>query len=77
MNKFNISIAKRIDELRKVKGFSWEKLAYSSGISKGGMSEIKNALVEPKLSTLCRISVALEMPIMEFFNFKIDISDLD
>ncbi len=77
MKKFNISIAKRIDILRKNKGISWEKLAYSSGISKGGLSEIKNGIVEPKLSTLYRMFAALEITPKDFFDFEIDLTDFD
>lgn len=75
--KFNKSTIKRIDELRLSQGLSWGALAYASGISKGGMSEIKNGLVEPKTSTLCKIAMGLNMHPKEFFDFDIDLSELD
>lgn len=75
--KLNISIIKRIDELRKVQNLSWGKLAYASGLSKGGMSEIKNGLVEAKFSTLCKIATGLNMKPCELLNFDIDLSELD
>lgn len=77
MNKFNISIAKRINSLREAKGLSWEKLAYAAGVSKGGLSEIKNALVEAKLSTLYKIIFALGIKPTEFFDFEVDLSEFD
>ena len=75
--KINDSIIKRIDNLRQSQGLSWGKLANSSSISIGGMSEIKNGLVEPKFSTLCKIAIGLNMTPQDFFNFDIDLSELD
>lgn|GEM_PF-1057037 len=77
MKKFNASITRRINEYRLQKGISWEKLAYSSGISKGAMSDIKRGLRDPKISTICKIATALEVSVSEFFNFNIDLSELD
>ena len=74
-SKFNLSIADRIDKLRKAKSLSWGALAYISGVSKGGMSEIKNGLIEPKLSTLCKIAAGLDMSPVEFLSFNIDTSE--
>lgn len=77
LEKFNLSIITRIDGLRQAKGLSWTELAYASGISKGGMSEIKNGLVEAKFSTLCKISIGLNIAPCELLNFNIDLSELD
>ena len=45
-----------------------EKLAYQSGISKGGLSEIERNLKYPMLFTLAQICAGLEITLNEFFN---------
>jgi transcriptional regulator with XRE-family HTH domain len=77
LKKFNKSIIKRIDILRKQRGLSWGKLAYASGISKGGMSEIKNEKVEAKFSTLCKIALGLNMNPYDLLKFDLDLSEFD
>ena len=69
-NKFNQIIGNRICFLRKQKGLSLEALAYQSGISKGGLSEIERGMKEPRASTIFLICVTLEMSLKEFFDFK-------
>jgi len=46
-----------------------EKLAYESGISKGGLSEIERGLKEPRLSTLKKVCDTLEISLKDFFIF--------
>lgn len=69
--------SKRIEELKDKKGLSWESLIYSAGLSKGVITDLKNAKVDPKLSTICKIAIALDMTPSELLNFDIDLSDLD
>ena len=52
-----------------------EQLAYQSGISKGGLSEIERCLKEPKIGTILKICVCLNITIKEFFDFK-EINDV-
>ncbi len=75
--KLNHSIIKKINGLIKERGMSWTELAYTSGISTGNISEIRNGLVEAKFSTLCKIAIGLNMHPKEFFNFDMDLSELD
>lgn len=75
--KLNNSIVNRINILRVSKGLSWTELAYASGLSSGGMSDIKNLKVEAKVSTLCKIAIGLNMHPKELFDFDIDLSELD
>lgn len=65
----NEKIGKRITELRKDKGKTLEKLAYESGISKGGLSEIERGLREAKVSTIEKICETFEIQLNEFFTF--------
>lgn len=75
--KLNKSIVKRIDALRKDQGLSWGKLAYNSGVAKGALSDIKNGASEARVSTLCKLAIGLNMSPKEFFDFDIDLSELD
>jgi len=67
---FNNIVCKRIVQLRKKKGLTLEKLAYQSGISKGGLSEIERNMKEPRAYTILRICNGLEISMSEFFNFQ-------
>lgn len=75
-NKIRHQITERIRELKDQKGWSWEKLAYSAGISKSGMCQIKNEENTPNTITLIKICVAFGITPAEFFNFEMDMSDL-
>ena len=58
---FNNIISRRIVFLRKERGLTSEQLAYASGISKGGLSEIERNIKEPKTHTLLKICVGLNI----------------
>lgn len=68
-------ICSRIKYLREKSGLNMEQLAYQSGISKGGLSEIERCLKEPKIGTILKICVCLNITIKEFFDFK-EINDV-
>jgi len=67
---FNKIICQRIHSLRKEKGLNLEQLAYQSGISKGGLSEIERNLKEPRVFTILKICAGLDISIKDFFDFK-------
>lgn len=66
--EFNKLIGQRISFLRKQQELTLEQLAYQSGISKGGLSEIERNMKEPRAYTIMKICSALEITISEFFN---------
>jgi len=66
---FTYVICKRIKELRKVEKITLEQLAYRSGISKGGLSEIERNMKEPGVYTIFRICDGLGITMKEFFDF--------
>lgn len=74
---FKNSICNRITELKNKKGISWEQLLYSAGLAKSVGTEIKHARVEPKLLTVCKIALALEMTPSELLDFEINMSEVD
>ena len=66
---FNKLICKRIHTLRMESGLTLEQLAYQSGISKGGLSEIERNMKEPRAYTIYRICIGLNITMKEFFCF--------
>ncbi len=67
---FNQILCKRIVAYRKQQGLTIEQLAYQSGISKGGLSEIERGKKEPRAYTIFKICLTLGITMHEFFNFK-------
>ena len=67
---FNNLICQRIHFLRKESGLNLEQLAYQSGISKGGLSEIERNLKEPRAFTILKICAGLNISMKEFFDFE-------
>lgn len=67
---FNQIICQRICKLRKEKELTLEKLAYQSGISKGGLSEIERNMKEPRVYTIAKICTGLDISMKEFFDFS-------
>ena len=66
---FNKIICQRILALRKERKITLEKLAYQSGISKGGLSEIERNMKEPRAYTILKICSGLGISMKEFFDF--------
>lgn len=67
---FNKIICTRITTLRKERNMTLEQLAYQSGISKGGLSEIERNMKEPRAYTILKICNGLGITIAEFFQFE-------
>lgn len=67
---FNKLICDRIHHLRKEHNLTLEQLAYQSGISKGGLSEIERCMKEPRAFTILKICSGLGITMKEFFNFQ-------
>ena len=66
---FNKIICERISFLRKKHNLTIEKLAYQSGISKGGLSEIERGMKEPRVYTIAKICSTLGITMKDFFDF--------
>ena len=63
-------ICKRILDLQTENNLTIEQLAYQSGISKGGLSEIVRNLKEPTNYTISKICAALNITMKDFFDYK-------
>lgn len=68
-NSLQIKVGKRIQELREAKGISQQDLAAKCNFEKSNMSRLEAGRVNPTLSTLGKVALALEVKIKEIFNF--------
>ena len=68
--EFNNILCKRITLLRKRSNLTIEKLAYQSGISKGGLSEIERGRKSPMPLTILKICTGLGITMKDFFDYK-------
>ena len=66
--QFRGIISERIKKLREEAGLTSEQLAYQSGISKGGLSEIERNIKEPRIYTILKICNCLNISLSDFFN---------
>lgn len=70
------AFAGRLKEMRKLKDFSQEELAYKSGLSLSQIARIETARTNPTLSTIFRIARTLEIPLWEIFHFELPAEEL-
>ena len=59
----------RIKELRKIKGFTQDELAFRAGIGRSTLGNIETAQNDVTFSKVNKIAVAFEMSLSEFLNF--------
>ena len=67
-NKFKTLICKRINKLLTEHKITAETLAYQSGISKGGLSEILSGKKCPSSFTIAKISSGLNITLQDFYS---------
>lgn len=69
-------LGKRIKELRKNKGYTQEQLSELVGIETSSLSGIESGRFFPSLHVLEKMSVILNIQLVEFFNFfTVDLPD--
>ncbi len=61
-----MNIGKRIRDVRENKGQTIRKVAAASGVSASLISQIETGKVDPSLSTLRKIAIALDAPLFSF-----------
>ena len=66
--KLEVAIGRQVNAYRKKLGLTIAELAEASDISLGMMSKIENGMTSPSLTTLQQLSVALGIPISDFFS---------
>ena len=68
--ELNNILCQRITTLRKSRNLTIEQLAYQSGISKGGLSEIERGKKSPMPLTILKICTGLGITMKDFFDYK-------
>jgi transcriptional regulator with XRE-family HTH domain len=68
-NSLQIKVGKRIQEIRIEKNLSQQDLAAKCNFEKSNMSRLEAGRSNATLSTLEIVSKALEVDVIEFFNF--------
>lgn len=69
-NSLHIKIGKKIKEIRELKGISQQVLAAKCNFEKSNLSRLESGKVNSTISTLEKVSKALEIDIVELFTFK-------
>lgn len=65
-----VDVGGRLKQLRTERGMSMRALARASGLSTNALSMIERGKTSPSVSTLYKISDALEIPITAFFRLE-------
>lgn len=68
----SVDVGQRLRTLREERGVSMRALARRSGLSANALSMIERNLTSPSVSTLTKLSGALEVPITAFFRQEPD-----
>jgi transcriptional regulator with XRE-family HTH domain len=66
----SVDVGQRLRSIREERGISMRALARSSGLSANALSMIERGLTSPSVSTLHKLSTALQVPITAFFRFE-------
>ena len=74
MMKEKILIGRRLQELRKAKGLSQEKIAEKADISSTYLSRIECGRENPTLDMFIKLTHALDVEMWEMFDFGHDLS---
>ena len=62
-----LSIGQKVNDWRKAKGLTLQQLAQKTNLTAGYISQVENDKASPSISTLKKISHALEVRIIDFF----------
>lgn len=68
-SKIQVKVGIQIQKIRELKGLSQQDLAAKCNFEKSNMSRLEAGNVNPTLSTLEKVATALEINIIELFNF--------
>ena len=67
----SVEVGQRLRELREERDISMRELARRSNLSANALSMIERGLTSPSVSTLYKLSEALEVPITAFFRVEL------
>lgn len=64
------AFAENFRTVRKLKGYTQEKLSHDSGITLSQIARIETVRANPTLSTIFQLAKTLEIPVSDLFNIK-------
>ncbi len=67
---FLIEFGKHLRKIRKEYGFTQESLAFKIGIEISQISRIERGILNTSISTVYSIAKAIDIPVIELFNFE-------
>jgi DNA-binding XRE family transcriptional regulator len=68
--QYLIEFGERLAKIRKSKGYSQDRVCNEGGFSRGTLSKIESGSVDPKLTTLARISEIIGVPLKKILDFE-------
>lgn len=68
-NEFLIAFGKNLKKIRKEKGITQEKLAFSIGVEISQISRIERGILNTSISTTEAIAKAIDIPLKDLFDF--------
>lgn len=68
-NEFLIAFGKNLKKIRKEKGITQEKLAFSIGVEISQISRIEGGILNTSISTTEAIAKAIDIPLKDLFDF--------
>ncbi len=72
----SINVGQRLRSLREERGISMRELARRSSLSANALSMIERGMTSPSVSTLSKLSEALEVPITSLFRQELEREDI-
>ncbi len=73
-NEYLTAFGAHLRKLRKDRGWTIQKLALLSGIEYRQVSDIERAKINTTISTIHKLSIALDIPIKALFDFDFQAS---
>lgn len=70
ISKIQKQFGKRLQALRKEKGYSQEELGFRAHLDRTYVSGIERGIRNPALKNIARLAQALEVEVIELFKFK-------
>ena len=70
INKIQKQFGKKLQTMRKEKGYSQEELAFRAGLDRTYISGIERGIRNPALKNIARLAKALDVEVIELFKLK-------
>lgn len=71
-SEITIEFGKRLRNIRIKKNYSMESLAFDAGMNYSYISQLENGKRNPTLRVLCKLSIALNIPIYELLPVNLE-----